>query len=272
MRPQDQATFDPRIADWLEDDPNIAPDPALQIVLAAFPSIKQRRASRLPWRIPSMNGMTRLALSAVAIVAVAVGGLLILRPGSAPGIVGGPPATPTPNPTPTPVPSITAAPTPIATPVSTVGWLPFTSARYKYDIRYPAFLTAAQSVRQWSMAADRSDWLSPANDTFEGRVGVTVFSVALPAGTSSDAWIASYFAEGGRLESPAPCGETPVDLATKQVDGHPVVFWRESDNAANCGGTTAFVVVGDRLYTFFIGLPGWEPTLEAILSTVTFRS
>ena len=44
MNDQDRAAFDPRIADWLEDDPNEAPDQALQIVLAAFPSVKQRHA------------------------------------------------------------------------------------------------------------------------------------------------------------------------------------------------------------------------------------
>jgi hypothetical protein len=139
-------------------------------------------------------------------------------------------------------------------------------------MKYPAFLTATQSVRQWSMATDRSDWLSPANDTFKGQVEVTVFSVDLPAGTSRDTWIASYHQQAVGTASPDPCGPltTNVVLGTKEVDGHPVVFWRDPDTAP-CGGTQAFVVVGNRLYSFFIGLPGWEPTLEAMLSTVSFR-
>ena len=42
--------FEPRVADWLEADPDHAPAPVLSTVLAAFPSIPQRRASRVPWR------------------------------------------------------------------------------------------------------------------------------------------------------------------------------------------------------------------------------
>ena len=50
MNRSDEPLFDTRIADWFEDDPHSAPDQALDIVLAAFPSIKQRRAQRAPWR------------------------------------------------------------------------------------------------------------------------------------------------------------------------------------------------------------------------------
>ena len=79
MTPHDQTTFDPRIADWLEDDPNNAPDQALEIVLAAFPSIKQRHASRLPRRF-TMTTLPRLAIGAAAIVVVVLGGAFLLRP------------------------------------------------------------------------------------------------------------------------------------------------------------------------------------------------
>ena len=47
--------FEPRVADWLEADPDLAPAPVLSTVLAAFPSIPQRRASRVPWRFQSMS-------------------------------------------------------------------------------------------------------------------------------------------------------------------------------------------------------------------------
>ena len=55
MNRSDETLFDPRIADWLEDDPHTAPDQALDVVLAAFPSINQRRAWRVPWRFPEMS-------------------------------------------------------------------------------------------------------------------------------------------------------------------------------------------------------------------------
>ena len=95
MTPQDQSTFDPRIADWLEDDPNTAPDQALEIVLAALPSIKQRHASRLPWRF-TMTTLPRLAIGAAAIVVVVLAGAFLLRP-PASGAGGG---VPTPSPSP----------------------------------------------------------------------------------------------------------------------------------------------------------------------------
>jgi hypothetical protein len=97
MTRSDEPLFEPRIADWLEGDPYTAPDQALDVVLAAFPSIKQRRAWRVPWRIPNMNGMTRIAVTAAAVMAVAIGGLYVFNRG--PGGPGGP-TTPTPSPTP----------------------------------------------------------------------------------------------------------------------------------------------------------------------------
>ena len=60
--------FEPRVADWLEDDPNLAPVVVLNTVLAAFPSIPQRRASRVPWRFPPMNTLANLAVAAVAVI------------------------------------------------------------------------------------------------------------------------------------------------------------------------------------------------------------
>ena len=96
MNDQDPILFDPRIADWLEGDPNVAPDQALQVVLAAFPAVRQRHGSRLPWRYRTMNGATRFALGAVAVVAVALGGLYLFgsREG---GVIGGPPPTASPT-------------------------------------------------------------------------------------------------------------------------------------------------------------------------------
>jgi hypothetical protein len=81
--------FDPRIADWLEDDPDDAPGAVLATVLAAFPSIPQRRMSRVPWRNRPMTQTTRLLAGAGAFALVLVAGVLLLRPG-ANSTVGGP--------------------------------------------------------------------------------------------------------------------------------------------------------------------------------------
>ena len=95
--------FDPRIAGWLEDDPTDAPVAVLETVLAAFPSIPQRRPSRLPWRLSPMSTPLRLAgaaLGAVILVAAAVS--LLGRSTSQVG-------------TSTPTPIATASPTPAPT-------------------------------------------------------------------------------------------------------------------------------------------------------------
>ena len=93
-------TFDQRIADWLEDDPTTAPREVLATVIAAYPSIPQRRAWRMPWRFPTMN---RIAIPLGAALVVVIGAVLI-----APRLinqVGNP----------TPIPSTTSAPTPAPT-------------------------------------------------------------------------------------------------------------------------------------------------------------
>ena len=79
MNRSDEPLFDPRIAGWLEDDPYTAPDQALEVVLAAFPSIKQRHAVRAPWRTNPMSPPLKLAFAAAAI-AVIVGGMALLLP------------------------------------------------------------------------------------------------------------------------------------------------------------------------------------------------
>jgi hypothetical protein len=83
-------TFDQRIADWLEDDPTLAPPEVLGTILAAFPSIEQRRAWRAPRRFPTM---TRYVIPAAAALVVIIGGALLL-----PRVVTLPPGNQSPSP------------------------------------------------------------------------------------------------------------------------------------------------------------------------------
>jgi hypothetical protein len=97
--------FEPRVADWLEDDPHEAPREVLATVLAAIPSIRQaRRGPFAPWRFSRMTTYTRLAAAAIVAV-IAIGGAVYLLnpPGGIPP--GGPGPTATPNPTATPAPT-----------------------------------------------------------------------------------------------------------------------------------------------------------------------
>ena len=96
-RPLDPA-FDHRLAEWLEDDPSNAPSQVLDTVLAAYPSIEQRRRSRAPWRFPTMNSLSRLAGPALVAVIGIGAAYLMLRPSSG---VGPPAASPTPTVAPT---------------------------------------------------------------------------------------------------------------------------------------------------------------------------
>jgi dipeptidyl aminopeptidase/acylaminoacyl peptidase len=113
--------FEPRIADWLEADPDHAPAPVLSTVLAAFPSIPQRRASRVPWRSPIM---TRFAFVAAAGVLVALLGIGVFVAGSKPPAPSPAPAngaTPVPL---SPSPSPAAAFSPAASPQADWSFLP----------------------------------------------------------------------------------------------------------------------------------------------------
>jgi hypothetical protein len=98
--------FDPRVADWLETDPGAAPEVLLEAVLAAFPSIPQRRTTRLMGRLPTMNRFTYFAAAAtaaIALVAVAGGGLLKPTPPTV--VASASPSTsipPSPSPSPSP--------------------------------------------------------------------------------------------------------------------------------------------------------------------------
>ena len=89
--------FDPRIADWLEADPDRAPREVLDTILAALPSVPQRRAFRVPWRFPLMLTPTRAVMAAVLGVLLIGGSVLLsLRPG--PSNIGTPGASPSPSP------------------------------------------------------------------------------------------------------------------------------------------------------------------------------
>ena len=227
-----------------------------------------------------MNSLTRLTVAAGIVLGLGVVGLLALSNHNNGGIGGqsaspssSSPAAVASSAVTVPPPSVPASSPPSTQTadvvVDTSSWPSFSSNRYAYDVMYPSFLTASQSTRQWK-TADESDWLSPSHDLFKGQVAITVFAITLPSGMTRDAWIASYFAGPAGSAGPVSCGHTQVNLPTTEVDGHPVVFWRESENG-QCGGTFAFVANGNRLYAFDIGLPGWEPTLEAFLSTLKFH-
>ena len=90
--------FDPRISDWLEADPDRAPEIVLETVVAALPSIPQRHASRLPWRFPAMSTFAKVAATAIAVIAIGTVGVIALQPSG--GRTAGSAPSPSPRPRP----------------------------------------------------------------------------------------------------------------------------------------------------------------------------
>lgn len=65
---------------WVDSGPTRAPDRAVEAALLRVQTIKQDRDLRIPWRLPDMNPVARLAsLALVGVVAVGVA-LFALRP------------------------------------------------------------------------------------------------------------------------------------------------------------------------------------------------
>jgi hypothetical protein len=207
MTDQDRAPFDPRIADWLEGDPNTAPEPTLEIVLAAFPSIKQRHGSRLPWRFSLMPTSFKLALGAAAVFVVVLGGAFALGPGS-PNSVGGPGSTPSPSPITTQPPS-----SPEAQATVPVDWTTYTSSRFAYTIDYPADWVATPATQDWPSTGFPSPMGGFDHDTFGPPYfgsPVYVASIALKAGTTAADWLVALDGEGAAHDCQMSTARTVV--------------------------------------------------------------
>ena len=93
--------FDQRIADWLEDDPDRAPSQVTATVLAALPSIRQRRRGwfRAGGRTSAMPNSLRLAAAVAIVAVVGVGALMFISRGPDAGGPSTPPETPSAAPT-----------------------------------------------------------------------------------------------------------------------------------------------------------------------------
>ena len=198
------------LAAWLDDGPEDLPSSTRRAISTAVRTTPQARMGPLGlpvWR-PTMSRFVALA-GAVAVVAVGIGLYTIAGPRSPDGVGGPgvPQPTPSPSPTPSATPAPTAAPTAAPTPspsptVSTVGWKDFASTRYGYTISYPADWTPEGAARNWVLATDRGSNLQDGQaDGFIGgpdgnQIRVWAFAADVPAGTSEDEWLTSYYAGG----------------------------------------------------------------------------
>lgn len=219
-----------RLADWLEDGPADAPDQILETILAAFPSIPQRRAVvRVPWRTSSMNGHVRALAGIAAVVAIAVGAL-ILRPGSSSsGIGAGQSASRSPS---------SAPPSPEALATVPIGWTTYTSSRIAYSIDHPAEWIVTPATQDWP-STGLPDPTSPAYDVFLFRqepIGTRLLVSSDPLEAGEDA--AGRLAEMDRASAAHGCQSS--DRHTITIDG---VSARQEDQVCVDHGTDYLIEV-----------------------------
>jgi hypothetical protein len=163
--------FDDRVADWLEEDPDRAPAELLQTVLAAMPSIPQRR----PWRPGSLFRLLPAARFGFAVIVVAVVSLVALSLLRAPAI--GPPGPSQP-----------------------------VTLSQRIDVSQHYYAAALPADWEAIIGPGVSQL-----DVFRGPQGIiTVAYIPIPRGTSQDAWSDMYIEQevaklgGACLSVPAP--------------------------------------------------------------------
>jgi len=154
--------FDVRISDWLEADPDHAPPDLMQTVESALPSIPQRRVMHLPWRFPPMSTLAKVAVAAVAVIALGAAGIYALQPRNVPTVGAAPTASPSPSPFPSSSPSAAAS---MAPPLSQT----FTSPTNGMSIAYPM---------GWSVRPATEPWTTPWPD-FHQETGDVVYDPIL---------------------------------------------------------------------------------------------
>jgi len=231
------------VAAWLEEGPDVLPESTRRAIDVTARTTRQAR--RLSWLLrwaTHINGMTRLALAAAAVVAVAVGGLVVLRPGTYGPGVGGPGS---------PVPSASAS-----IPAMTQS---FTSEKYGYSVSYPADWRVEPATTLWSppeWGANGSDMaeldlITPVDDSGLFRAA----SALAPDAVSVDDWIASFIT----FSDVAGCNPARDTL-------EPVVIGGEAGRLRGfCGNPRAIeheatVVVGRRVYVFTLFSAPPEPS------------
>lgn len=233
-----------------------------------------------------MNTYAKLGIAAVVAVVLVGGAIALLRPGASSNVGGAPSAAPSaaPSVAPSVAPSPSPALSPAASPPSTADWTAFTSDRYGYTLSYPAISTGMPgspgpaptevqpASRDWSLENDGEMFttIETAERTFQAtdlfvmgpndnQIAVTVFAAPIPAGTSEDEWIASYY-EASAV--PPQCSAL--------TSARPITVDGVAGRLDTCSDAQAFVFRDGRVYVFSVWQPDHEALLEAFLSTVKF--
>lgn len=237
-----------RIAAFYETEaPPAAPDWVLRDALATIDITPQRRVLvRVPWRFPPMNTYARLAVAAVAVIAIGAIGVAFLRPGTTPDIGGA--LSPSPSATPPPVPS------PSAPPALTES---YTSALHGFTVSYPAGWNVRVASRPWTAGIPFQQ--DPSADLIETSSNRFLLVASQPLGSrSGEAWSDAVSSNPDWGDTCEPASEqVTIDGASGMIVTH-------------CDGTlTALVAVADRGYLVVLfGFDESEAWFREILASM----
>lgn len=135
---------EPIVAAWLEEGPNELPESTRRAIAVSTRTTTQRgRPMWTPWRTTLMNPFPKVALAALAVVAIVGGGFFLLSPGSQ---VGGP----SPAPPPSSAPTSSRPPSPAPQGAVPTEWETYTSYRFGYSIDHPAEWVATPATADWA--------------------------------------------------------------------------------------------------------------------------
>jgi hypothetical protein len=227
--------FDPRIAEWLEDDPDRAPSIVLEALTRALPAIPQRRRW-LP--MPRANELFGLAMAAVVLVVVAVGIGVWLGRNASPG---GPTVTVTPAAT------VPATPTPASTSTPAAELKSITSPTHGWTAEIPTTWRLRAATQEWPPntypvpGAAYTDNLEP--ETSDGFPAFDVNVRALEPGETREEFLA--FMTAANEEDGVEVldeGEVVVDGETGRIQRQRLPFY---------GGWEVIVFHEGRAYVIY---------------------
>jgi hypothetical protein len=285
----DDRTLERAARSWLEAGPIEAPDHAVEAALLRVQTTHQERDVRVPWRAPSMFGISSRYLVAAAVaIAVFVGGALLLRPGGN-SSVGGPSPAPSASHTtsaassPAVRPSSSLAPAPTPTPTLVdIGLLTQSHASdlYRYQVRYPPAWQLEAGIADGvpddipsDLSLRRDDFYS---DTASGS-GHGLMVTSAPLGTMTDlaGWTALVTHQvGTKFGSYLHFSACDQPTRSLVLDGEPA---NEVD--FKCPGATWLWVTaihGGRTYQVVwmddggFAVETLRPLLDRFLATFTF--
>ena len=236
-----------RISDYYAAEvPQRAPDRVLHTALATIDTTRQRRVLvPAPWRFPPMNGFAKVAVAALAVIAIGAVGLAILRPGSGSGVGGQPSPSPSASPTPDP-----SAPPPLGA--------TFASTIHGITISSPRGWTTVPATEPWT-SMDQFNMGSSLDHVWDpilrDHLSVSLGSQPLD-GKPGETWAREFL---GNPDFAEACDGKPQAITVGGADG------------LVCTGLAA-IWTGDRGYVVWLYLSPDDPWTKRYYDQAWFRS